>query len=256
MRHLRAALALSALLIAPSADAQPYVLASPVEHLATIFTDLYGPSGLIVDSQATLPGEQPHSAHFNSDFQSDFSQFSTALVSQFVSRAAAVARRRLHLRVRSEPRRLSAHDTELRPDSRRPRRDTLGARRVSVGFAYQRFTSTRIEGLDLHTGAGCFHARQRRSCSAAGGRGHDLQCDRRATSTRPRPYLTLGVTERFDLSVAVPFISDYVKVVSDAHHPAPRHDQSADALLPPGGRRGRRRAGCSPPWVGDRASAT
>src|SRR4249920_3494440 len=85
MRYTRAALALSALLVAHSADAQPYTLASPVAHLATIFTDLYGPSGLKVDSEATLPGEQPHSAHFNSDFQSDFSQFGTALVNQFVS---------------------------------------------------------------------------------------------------------------------------------------------------------------------------
>ena len=32
-----------------------------------------------------LPGEQPHSAHFNSDFQSEFSQFGAALVNQFVS---------------------------------------------------------------------------------------------------------------------------------------------------------------------------
>ena len=74
------------LLIVGSARAQgPYTLATPVTKLATIFTDLYGPKGLVVDSLATLPGEQPHSAHFNSDFQFDFSQFSTALVNQFVS---------------------------------------------------------------------------------------------------------------------------------------------------------------------------
>ena len=50
-----------------------------------MFTDLFGPRGLVVDSLATLPGEQSHSAHFNSDFQFNFSQFSTALVSQLVS---------------------------------------------------------------------------------------------------------------------------------------------------------------------------
>src|SRR5205814_4752934 len=68
------------------ADAQePYNLTAPVKNLATMFTDLFGPNGLIVDSEATLPGEQPHSAHFNSDFQSNFRQFSTAMVSQLVS---------------------------------------------------------------------------------------------------------------------------------------------------------------------------
>src|SRR5436190_1473305 len=70
----------------PIAAAQePYNLTAPVKNLATLFTDLYGPNGLIVDSEATLPGEQPHSAHFNSDFQSNFSQFGTALVGQLVT---------------------------------------------------------------------------------------------------------------------------------------------------------------------------
>src|SRR5262245_36805913 len=85
MRHVRILLTVMILCAARGADAQPYVLSSPVRQLATIFTDLYGPSGLKVDSLATLPGEQPHTAHFNSDFQSDFSQFGTALVNQFVS---------------------------------------------------------------------------------------------------------------------------------------------------------------------------
>ena len=59
--------------------------ASPVKNLATMFTGLFGPHGLTVDSEATLPGEQPHSAHFNSDFQSNFGQFGTALVGQLVT---------------------------------------------------------------------------------------------------------------------------------------------------------------------------
>ena len=71
---------------APSARAQePYNLTASVRSLSTLLTDLYGPNGLVVDSLATLPGEQPHSAHFSSDFQVNFSQFSTALVSQIVS---------------------------------------------------------------------------------------------------------------------------------------------------------------------------
>ena len=42
----------------------PYNLTAPVQSLATIFTDLFGPRGLVVDSLATLPGEQAHTAHF------------------------------------------------------------------------------------------------------------------------------------------------------------------------------------------------
>lgn len=43
MRYLRTALTVAALGLAQDAWAQtPYTLASPVNHLATIFTDLYG----------------------------------------------------------------------------------------------------------------------------------------------------------------------------------------------------------------------
>src|SRR5436190_9507219 len=80
------AAALCALGLPALASAQePYNLTAPVRNLATLFTDLYGPQGLVVDSLATLPGTQPHTAHFNSDFQFNFSQFTTALVSQLVS---------------------------------------------------------------------------------------------------------------------------------------------------------------------------
>src|SRR5687767_15890586 len=69
----------------PARAQEPYNLTATVVNLATLFTDLFGPRGLVVDSLATLPGEQLHSAHFNNDFQSNFKQFSTALVGQLVS---------------------------------------------------------------------------------------------------------------------------------------------------------------------------
>jgi hypothetical protein len=71
---------------APNAYAQdPYVIFSPVKNLATLFTSLFGPQGLKVDSEATLPGEQPHTAHFNNDFESNFDKFTTAIVGQLVT---------------------------------------------------------------------------------------------------------------------------------------------------------------------------
>ena len=61
---------------------QPFNVAVPVDQLSTIFTTLYGPDGLIVDSLSVLPSGETHSAHFNSDFQSQFTQFGVALTSQ------------------------------------------------------------------------------------------------------------------------------------------------------------------------------
>ena len=85
MRQALMAVVCVVLCAQPAMAQNPYNLAAPVTNLATLFTDIFGPRGLIVDSLATLPGEQPHSAHFTSDFQFNFSQFSTALVSQLVS---------------------------------------------------------------------------------------------------------------------------------------------------------------------------
>ncbi len=63
----------------------PFNIAVKPEKLAFLLTQLYGPGGLIVDSLTVLPSGDTHSAHFNSDFQTGFTQFNTALASQIVN---------------------------------------------------------------------------------------------------------------------------------------------------------------------------
>ena len=203
------------LLIArPAAAQDPYNLTAPVRNLATLFTDLFGPNGLIVDSLATLPGEQPHSAHFTSDFQFNFNQFSTALVSQLVS-----------VPLPSPGGGFTYHfDTSLGVFQRTTesfgpiladRADTIGARRVSFGFAYQRFKFDSIEGFDLGSVPAVF---THDNAALRGGR-EDVVTTRNsieATVDQATTFVTLGVTDRFDVSLAVPIVSNYLKVVSDA----------------------------------------
>src|ERR1700752_601502 len=127
----------------------PFVIYSPVQNLATLFTSLFGPQGLKVDSEATLPGEQPHSAHFNSDFQSNFDKFTTAIVGQLVTVPL--------------PSPAAGFTYELDPSTGvfrgttgsfgpilAERAETIGAGRFSFGTAYQRFTFQSVEGLDLN----------------------------------------------------------------------------------------------------------
>src|SRR5262245_9904084 len=64
---------------------QPYTVAVQVDQLSHIFTELYGPTGLVVNSLTALPSGATHSGHFNSGFESEFSQFGTALTSQIAS---------------------------------------------------------------------------------------------------------------------------------------------------------------------------
>jgi len=192
----------------------PYNLAAPVRHLATLFTDLYGPNGLVVDSLATLPGEQAHTAHFVSDFQVNFGQFSTALVSQLVT--VPLPSPASGFTYQFDP---SLGVFQRTTQSFGPilaeRADTVGAGRWSFGFAFQRFTFDTIEGLDLGRVPAVFtHDR----AELRGGR-EDVVTTLNAIEARISrftTFVTLGVTDRFDVSLAVPIVANDLQVVSDA----------------------------------------
>jgi hypothetical protein len=203
------------LALGTSARAQdPYNLYAPVTRLATLFTDLYGPHGLIVDSQATLPNEQPHSAHFNSDFQADFGQFSTALVSQFVTVPLPSPASGFTYRFDPTLGVFQRTTTGFGPILAE-RSETIGAGRVSFGFAFQRFTFDSIEDLDLgHVPAVFSHD----SAYLLGGR-EDVVTTLNAIEASVNQltlYGSLGATDRLDVSVALPILTTSLKVVSDA----------------------------------------
>ena len=69
------------LLPTPQAAAQqPHV-----ESLATLFEDVYGPNGLVLNSDDVQLDGTNHAAHFNSAFQSDFRLVNIALTSQLTA---------------------------------------------------------------------------------------------------------------------------------------------------------------------------
>jgi hypothetical protein len=193
---------------------EPYNLYTPVKNLATLFTDLYGPNGLVVDSEATLPGEQPHTAHFNSSFQFDFSQFSTALVNQFVT--VPLPSPASGFTYQFDP---SLGVFQRTTQSFGPilaeRAETIGARRVSFGFATQRFTFDTVEGIDLSKVPAVF---THDNAQLLGGRQDVVTTVNSITASVSQftTFVTLGVTDRFDVSIAVPILSNSLKVVSDA----------------------------------------
>ena len=192
----------------------PYNLASPVKNLATLFTDLYGPNGLIVDSEATLPGEQPHSAHFNNDFQANFGKFSTALVSQFVTvpLPSPASGFTYHLDPSTG---VFQRTTQSFGPILSERAETVGARRVSFGFASQRFTFDTVEGLSLSQVPAVF---THDNAELLGGRQDVVTTLNaiQATVNQFTTFVTFGVTDRFDVSLALPLVSTHLKVVSDA----------------------------------------
>jgi hypothetical protein len=200
---------------AARADAQePYNLTAPVPNLATIFTNIFGPNGLVVDSLATLPGEQSHSAHFSSDFQFNFSQFGTALVSQLVS--VPLPSPGGGFTFEFDP---SLGVFQRTTQSFGPiladRAETIGARRVSVGYAYQRFTFDSVEGIALSSVPAVF---THDNAQLLGGR-EDVVTTVNSISAdvnQSTLFVTMGVSDRIDVSLAVPVVSTNLHIVSRA----------------------------------------
>jgi hypothetical protein len=200
--------------LASPAGAQPFTVQAPVRSLATLFTDLYGPDGLVVDSLATLPGEQPHSAHYNSDFQVNFAHFSTALVRQLVSVPLPSPASGFTYEFDASLG-IFQRTTQSFGPILAERAETIGARRIAVGFAYQRFTFNSVEGIDLGQVPVVF---THDNASLLGGREDVVTTTNaiEATVSQATTFVTLGVTDRFDISLAVPLVTNNLKVVSEA----------------------------------------
>ena len=127
---------------------EPFNVAVRVDRLATLFTDLFGPEGLVVDSLAVLPSGETHSGHFNSAFESEFVQFGTALTSQLV--AVPLPSPASGFTYEFDPALgVFNRTTQSFGPILAERAETIGADRLSVGFTYQHFHFDRIEGLDL-----------------------------------------------------------------------------------------------------------
>ena len=211
----RLALCFCFLALAPGASAQePYRIYSPVKNLATLFTDIFGPQGLRVDSEATLPGEQQHSAHFNNDFESNFDKFTTAMVGQLVT--VPIPSPSAGFTYEFDPnlgvfKRSSGSFGPILAE----RAETVGAGRVSLGFSHQHFGFQTVEGLDLNKVPAVF---THDNAQLLGGRQDVVTTTNaiQATVDQFTTYVTVGVTDRFDVSAAIKVLSNDLNVVSEA----------------------------------------
>jgi hypothetical protein len=203
------------LTFASNARAQdPFIIYSPVQNLATLFTGLFGPQGLKVDSEATLPGEQPHTAHFNSDFQSNFDKFTTAIVGQLVTVPLPTPASGFTYELDPETG-VFKRSTESFGPILSERAETVGAGRVSIGFTFQRFSFQSVEGLDLDRVPAVF---THDNAQLLGGRQDVITTVNsiEASVAQYTTYLTVGITDRFDISAALKILDNNLTVSSQA----------------------------------------
>jgi hypothetical protein len=198
----------------PAYAQDPYNVTVNITELSRIFTELYGPDGLVVNSLATLAGGVSHSAHFNSAFESEFSQFGTALTGQIVSLPLPAPASGFTYQFDPGLGVFTRSTSSFGPILAE-RADTIGARRVSLGFAYQRLAFDSIENIDLDSVPAVF---THDNAELRGGREDVITTVNSIDSevTRSAVFLTYGVTNDLDVSIAVPYISTDIVVTSDA----------------------------------------
>jgi len=193
---------------------EPLHVTVHVTELSEIFTQLYGSEGLIVNSLATLAGGVSHSAHFNSGFESEFKQFGTALTGQLVSLPLPPPGSGFTYRFDPNLGVFIRSTTSFGPILSE-RAETIGSGRVAVGFSYQRLAFDSIEGMDLNAVPAVF---THDSAELRGGREDIVTTVNTidATVQRSTAFVSYGVTDSLDVSVAVPFVAADIMVTSDA----------------------------------------
>ncbi|MGH9335474.1 MAG: hypothetical protein ACRD21_17190, partial [Vicinamibacteria bacterium] len=198
-----------------SARAQdPFNVAVPVDKLSSIFTQLYGDQGLIVDSLTALPTGQTHSAHFNSAFQAEFTQFGVALTSQLASVPLPSPASGFTYEFDSDLGVFERTSQSFGPILAE-RSETIGGGRFTFGFTFQNFTFDTIEGLDVDNVPAVF---THDSAELRGGR-EDLVTTVNSIDAQVNQFtafISYGLTDRLDLSLAIPVVSTDLTVISAA----------------------------------------
>lgn len=208
LRTTSLSMVLAAIIAFPAAsDAQ-----SP--ELAMIFENVFGPSGLRVNSEAVLPDGSTHSAHFNSAFQSNFTQINIALASQLTALPLPSPASGFTYRFDTETGTF-ARSTQSFGPILTDRAETIGRGKFSFGYNTQFFSFDTIEGVDLGAVPAVFVHDE----AELGGGRSDVVATKNTVQASVFQMTTVasyGVTNRLDVSIAVPVVRTHLAVISDA----------------------------------------
>ncbi len=203
--HVCALLAIASPAFAQMADSGNAVAGN--RKLAFVIPDLFGPGGL------TLPNPT-HNAHFDSAFQSNFVPFNTAIASQLTSLAIPSPASGFTYSFDKSLGIYSRSAQSFGPILAE-RAETIGKDKIYFGFSYQHFRFDSIDGIDLHNVPVLFQH--------APAQNPNFQKDLITTNNNLdirigqfTMFFTYGLTDRLDLSVAVPQMSATFSAVSNA----------------------------------------
>jgi hypothetical protein len=182
--------------------------------LSTLFQDIYGPRGLVLNSDDVQLDGTNHAAHFNSAFQSEFRLVNVALTSQLatIPLPSPASGFTYHF----DP----ATGTFVRSTRSfgpilTDRGETIGRGKIAFGYTYQFFSYDNLDGVPLMAVPAVF---THDNPEAGGGRADVVSTANaiEATVSQYSGALTYGLTDRVDLSLAVPVIRTRLALISNA----------------------------------------
>src|SRR5215831_9058814 len=185
------------------------------EDLGLIFKNIYGPNGLLVDSLAVLnPGDQAHYPHFNSSFQTSFNLFNIAMASQLTAVPLPSPASGFTYVYHPETGAFTRSTQSFGPILA-DRAETLGRRKFSFSFNYQRFTFDSIAGVDLNSVPAVFTHDDRQ---LGGGRLDVVTTVNKieASVGQFTAFFNYGLNDRVDVSVAIPAVTTKLSLTSNA----------------------------------------
>jgi hypothetical protein len=194
--------------------ASPVFAQSRPSTLATLFEEIYGPDGLVVSSDDVALDGTTHAAHFNSAFQSDFRLVNVALASQLASIPLPSPASGFTYRF-DEATGTFVRSTQSFGPILTERGETIGRGRIAFGYAYQFFSFDHLDGVSLANIPAVF---RHDNFQVGGGRADVVATENvvEATVSQFTGALTYGVTDRFDIALAVPAVHTSLSLISNA----------------------------------------
>ena len=183
-------------------------------NLATLFEEIFGPRGLVLNSDDVQLDGTNHAAHFNSAFQSEFRLMNVALTTQLatVPLPSPASGFTYHFDPGTGT---FVRTTQSFGPILTDRGETIGRGKIAFGYTYQFFSYDHLDGLPLSNIPAVF---THDNPQAGGGRADVVATANtiEATVTQFTGALTYGVTDRIDLSLAVPVVHTRLALLSNA----------------------------------------
>jgi hypothetical protein len=182
--------------------------------LSTLFEDIFGPRGLVLNSDDVQLDGTNHAAHFNSAFQSEFRLMNVALTSQLATVPLPSPASGFTYTFDAATGTFVRSTRSFGPILT-DRGETIGRGKIAFGYTYQFFSYDHLDGVSLASVPAVF---THDDFASGGGRADVVATSNtiEATVSQFTGGLTYGVSDRIDVSLAVPVVRTRLVLLSNA----------------------------------------